>query len=68
MALEVEDVLRVGEEPVARQQRAELPDLVPEDRVVPVLDVEVVALDVREHEAREPEVLVERSDRLLGCQ
>ena len=60
VALEVEDVLGVVEEPVARQQRAELPDLVPEDRVVPVLDVEVVALHVREHEPREAEVLIER--------
>ena len=49
------------QEAVAREQRAELAHLVPEDRVVPVLDVEVVALDVREHRPREAEVLVERA-------
>ena len=65
MALEIEDVLGVVEEPVPRQERAELPHLVPEERVVPVLDVEVVALDVGEHEPREPEVLIERRDRVL---
>ena len=65
MALEIEDVLGVVEEPVACQQRTELPDLVPEDRVVPVLDVEVVALHVREHEPREAEVLIERGDGVV---
>ena len=34
--------------PWATNTRAELADLVPEDRVVPVLDVEVVVLDERD--------------------
>ena len=63
--LEVEDVLGVVDEPVASQKRAELAHLVPEDRVVPVLDVEVVALHVREYEPSQAEVLIERSDRVV---
>ena len=65
MPLEVEDVLGVVDEPVAREQRAELPDLVPEERVVPVLDVEVVALNVGEHEPRKAQVPLERGDRVV---
>ena len=56
---QVEDVLRLGEEPVVGEQRAELAHLVPEDREEPVLDVEVVVLDERVDRAREREALVE---------
>ena len=68
MALKVEDVLGVVEEPVAGEQRAELPHLVPEQRVVPVLDVEVVALHVGEHRSRETQVLIERREHLRVSQ
>src|SRR5690242_21533084 len=44
------DLLR--EESVRRQKRSELAHLVPEDRQIPVVDVEAVVLDVREHGAR----------------
>ena len=49
-----------GQKPGVREHLAELADLAPEHRQRPVLDVEVVVLDVREHEPREPELLVER--------
>ena len=65
VALEVEDVVCLVEEPVADQQLTELPGLVPEQRVVPVLDVEVVALDVGEDQAREAERLVEGLARVV---
>ena len=55
----------VARNPCRDEQRAELAHLVPEDRVVPVLDVEVVALDVREDRPRQPEVLIERRSRLV---
>ncbi len=50
---ELEDVLGVGEEAVLREQRAELADLVEEQVRVPVLAVELVPFDVREHAMRE---------------
>ena len=64
----VEDVLAVGEKPVAGEQGAELSHLVPEDREVPVIDVEVVVLDVGEDGACELETLVEDLTRLAGQQ
>ena len=45
--MEAEHVLGILQEAVRHQDRAELPHLVPEDPVVPVLHVEVVVLDVR---------------------
>ena len=44
---------------MARQERPELAHLVPEDREVAVVDVEVMVLDVGEHHAGEREALVE---------
>ena len=48
------------------EERAELAHLVPEDREVAVVDVEVVVLDVREDSPREREALVEGGALLLG--
>ena len=56
---EIEDILRVREEPVPAKERAELPDLVPEDGAEPVLDVEIVAFDEGEDGARKLEAFVE---------
>src|SRR4029079_11708431 len=61
---EQEDVLPVLEEPDARQERTERAHLVPEDREVAMVDVEVMVLDVGEHLAREGEALVERLEQL----
>jgi hypothetical protein len=66
VAVQVEDVLRVVEEPVRAEDLAELADAVPEDRVVPVLDVEVVVLDVRIDAPREADELVERGPVVVG--
>ena len=56
---EQEDVLLVRQEPVARQECPELAHLVPEDRHVAMVDVEVVVLDIGEDRAGEREALVE---------
>ena len=56
---EQEHVLAVRKEPVARQERTERAHLVPEDREVAMVDVEVMVLDVGEHRAGEREALVE---------
>ena len=57
--LSMEDVLAVRQIAVAREQRAELADLVVEAHEEPVVAVELVLLDVGEHGAREPEQLLE---------
>ena len=61
---QVEHILPVGQVGVAREQRSELADLVPEDREVAMVDVEVVVLDVREDLARAREAVVEGSAEL----
>ncbi len=61
----IEDILRIREESLPGQERAELPHLVPEDRAEPVLDVEVVALDEGEDGASKLEALVEGLPCLL---
>src|SRR4029079_5818479 len=62
---ELEDVLRVLEEAVRRQERAELPYLVPPPREEPVVAEELVLLDVWEDGARQLEQLVGGRARLL---
>src|SRR5262245_10837793 len=62
---QVEDVLSLGQEPVPGEQRAELANLVPEDRQVAVVDVEVVVLDVRKDEPGECKALVEGAATVL---
>ena len=61
-----EDVLLVDQKAVPGKERAELAHLVPENGVVPVIDVEVVVLDVGEHGAGEGKLLVECLSNLLG--
>ena len=61
---EQEDVLLVRQEPVARQECPELAHLVPEDRHVAMVDVEVVVLDIGEDHAGEREALVESAAHL----
>ena len=61
VAVQEEDVLAVREEAVRHEDVAELAHLVPEDRVVPVLHVEVVVLDVRVDRARELDELANAS-------
>ena len=51
-----------------REQGAELAHLVPEDRQVPVVDVEIVVLDVREHDPGEMQARVEGGALRLGQQ
>ena len=63
---QVEDVLLLGQEPESCEESAELAHLVPEEREVAVLDVEVVVLDEREDRAGERQALVERPAFLLG--
>ena len=63
VAGQLEHVLLVLEEAVVGEQRAELAQLVPPARQEPVVAVELVLLDVREHRPREPEQLVERRPR-----
>ena len=65
VAAELEDVLLVLEEPVLREESAELAHLVPEPREEPVVAEELVLLDVGEHGAREREQLLEGLARLV---
>ena len=60
VVLQVEDVLRLREHALARQQLAERPYLLEEPGGEPVLAVELVVLHVREDEPAHPEHLVER--------
>ena len=53
-----EDVLGLLDEPLSGETGAELPHLVPEQREVPVLDVEVVVLDERKDGPGEREPVV----------
>ena len=62
---ELEDVFRVLQVSVRREERPELAHLVPPAREEPVVAEELVLLDVREDHAREPEQLVEALARLL---
>ena len=55
---ELEHILGVAEESIAGEQCAEFPDLVEEQIGVPVLAVELVAFDIREHAVRERDHLV----------
>ena len=61
-----EDVFLVDQETVRSEQRPELARLVPEDREVPVVDVEVVVLDVGKDFPRERKALVEGLNRLVS--
>jgi hypothetical protein len=65
---ELEHVLGVREEPVLLQQRAEFADLVEEEIGVPVLAVELVALDIREHAVRQRDHLVVGAALFVGGQ
>src|SRR5215472_11782806 len=56
--IEMEDVVLSPEEAVFRKQRAELSDLVEEEIRVPVLAIELVALDIREHAMSELDHLI----------
>ena len=64
-------MLLLGQVAVPGEQRAELTHLVPEHRVVPVVDVEIVVLDVGEDPPGEAQLLVEgvacRSGRRARC-
>jgi hypothetical protein len=66
VSLQVEDVVLVGEEALLDEHRAQLAHLPPDHRVAPVLDVEVVVLDIREHDSRQPQLLLERLPVLVG--
>ncbi len=63
---EVEHVLGAREEAVVGQQLAELPDLVEEQVGVPVLAIELVALDVGEDPVRQMDHLVVGGSLLVG--
>src|SRR4029453_11519742 len=63
---QVEHVLLIGQETVAPEQSAELAHLVPEEREVAVLDVEVMVLDERKDRAGERQALVERLTLAVG--
>ena len=65
---ELEDILGVAEESLAGEQCTEFPDLVEEQVGVPVLAVELVAFDIREHAVRERDHLVVGAAFLLGGQ
>ena len=65
VAAQEEHVFLAGEERVRCEQRPEFPHLVPEKGVIPVIDVVVVVLNVREDGASELELLVEGCARLL---
>src|SRR5205085_8134676 len=65
-AVQVEEVVAALQDPVLGHAVAELPDLVPERGVVPVLDVDVVVLDVGRDQARQRDVLVEGRPVLVG--
>ncbi len=56
------------QKPCVGEDLAELADLSPEDGAGPVLDVEVVVLDVREHGAGEPELPVEGGSSFISGQ
>ncbi len=66
VAVEVEDVLDVVQIVALDEQRPELADLVVPGGQEPVVAVELVLLDVREHRPREPQQLVERAALLVG--
>src|ERR671910_771420 len=66
--LEQEDVGLAAEEPLLGQDPAELAHLAPQHRVAPVLDVEVVVLDVGEHHPGQAELLLEGGPVLVGGQ
>ena len=59
-AAEQEDVVGVRPEPLVGEELAELAHLAPDLRHAPVLDVEVVVLDVREDHPGQPELALER--------
>ena len=61
-----QQVVVSAEQAVLGERGAEFSDLAPHDRHRPVLDVEVVVLDVREHDAGEAELAVEGFAVLVG--
>src|SRR5215207_2207634 len=66
--LEQEDVGLAAEEPLLGQDPAELAHLAPQHRVAPVLDVEVVVLDIGEHHPGQTQLLLEGGPLLVGGQ
>ena len=68
VAAQEQDVVVGLHQPGAAQHRAQLLDLAPDHRHGPVLDVEVVVLDVGEHHPGQPELAVEGLPVLVGGQ
>src|SRR5262245_15301172 len=59
--VQVKYVVHVLQHSVTHQQRAELADLLEEQRAEPVLAVELVVLHIRKHEMAQAEHLIERN-------